>query len=233
MEGWSKLDLRISCCSLIVISTLYYVVCSHLCLTLSAGGLSGWKVLLNYVVETVTSWGGKREVSNVEFSFCQSTKLREPVGVSIEKWLHFMTGMLAVTSRGSWDPSYPLVQSKLFLVFKKKRNESKMKKLLCVPTIRKNSPKNPAKSNQQKSLKSSVWQLNISGFFGKLTWVTAIAVCENISVFTVQTPSKPRVWSLAVSLFLPEIWSQVSVLVFFPLSFPVTPRSELKGQPAW
>lgn len=71
VEGLSKLDLRISCCSLIIIMALYCVLCSHLCLTLSAGDLSGWKVPAELCV-----WGGKREVSNVEFSFCQSMKLR-------------------------------------------------------------------------------------------------------------------------------------------------------------
>lgn len=100
----------------------------------------------------------------------------------------------------------------------------------CLSQPSKKSPKNPAKSNQQKSLKSSVWQFNILGFFCELTWVTAIAVCENSSVITVQTSSKPRVWSLAVSLLLPEVWSQVSVLVFFPHSFPfLSPPARVEG----
>lgn len=133
-----------------------------------------------------------------------------------------MTGMLAATSRGSWTPLYPLVQSKLFLVFKETRNETKIKKPLHVPIIKKLLEK-PSKIKPTKILQVFCVAVEYYGFFCKLTWVTAVAVCENISVFTVQTPSKPRVWSLAVSLLLPEIWSQVSVLVFFLPSFPVPP----------
>lgn len=108
---------------------------------------------------------------------------------------------------------------KIFLKFKKTKAKQKWKSH-CAPKTPKNSPKNPAKSNQQKSF---VCVAVVNMFFCKLAWVRAITVCENISIFTVQTPSKARVWSLAVSLLLPEIWSQVSVLVFFLLSFPVPP----------
>lgn len=224
MKGLGKLDLGIGSCSLIFSITLDCVVCSHFCLTFSAGDLSDWKVVLTmwlrlWLGEQLKKKSmGKREVSNVEFSFCRSTKLREPFGVSREKWLHFVTELLAAISRGSWVPLYTLVQSKYSWSLKKPKQNKNEK-----ATAPQKHQKTPRKTQQNQTSKNplSVWQLWM--FFCKLAWVRAITVCENISIFTVQTPSKARVWSLAVSLLLPEIWSQVSVLVFFLLSFPVPP----------
>lgn len=123
-KGLSKLDVRISCSFWSL--SLHSIVCLLPSLPHLEGrralqvGKCCWVMWLRLCLCEV-------EKVNVELSFCQGTKLREPFGVSIEKWFHFVTGMLAATSRGCWVPLYPLVQSKLFLMFKKTEMKQKWK----------------------------------------------------------------------------------------------------------
>lgn len=233
-EGLSKLDLGImTITSLIIIITLYCVVCPHLCLTMSAVDLSGWKVLLNYVVEAVTLRWKKRSFECKIFILSEHRTERALWSFHRE-----------ITSFHDWDACYrkqgvlevlyTLWYSQNYFWCLKKKKWNKNEKATACP----NHQKSPQKTQQNQTNKNP-WSLLCGS---SIFWVffanspeLQLLRCVRIAVLSLSRHLQNQgfeVWLWVC--FCLRSGLRFQCLFSFPIPFlSCPPQPELKAQPAW